>query len=753
MPEQPKSVYSFNQKKKKKPPMNPKKKFRLILFSSIGIIILAFIIYVLAGLPSLEELESPKPQLASKVFSIDGELIGQFYIENRIETDIDSLPQHLINALIATEDRKFYSHWGVDVDRLIKAMIKNIFPFLGTGGGASTITQQLAKNLYNLKVQRENSFDVIVRKVREWITAIQIEKNFTKKEILELYLNVSYFGKSAYGVETAANIYFDKKAKQLDVHESALLIALLKSSVNYDPERKIEAAFNRRNLVLSTMVDAGYLSENDLNKYKSLPIILARGKTVKQNSEAPHFLEYIRQQMSPIAEKHGFDLYRDGLNIYTTLDLRMQKIANNVVEKHMKEYQDIFNKNWNWDKAKSVLSSLVDKSIKNHHEYKEAETQAEKIAIYNKLKYNQRFIDSVKKIESTIEVGFVIMDPRNGQIRTMVGGQNQNFNYGLNHVTQIKRQPGSSFKPFVYTVAVDNGYYPAYSVLNEKFDYNGWSPDNSDNSYGGYMTLREGLAKSVNIVAGRLTISDLAPPQQVIKYAKRMGIISQLQPFPSIALGTVEVSPLEMVNGFSTLANNGIYNSPISILRVEDRNGVLIEEFRPDTREAISPQTASIVVNMMQDVLNYGTGARARQYFHRPAAGKTGTTQDFSDAWFVGFTPQLCGAVWVGFDDRRVHFNGWYGQGARAAMPIWAIFMQEVYQKINMPLKYFELAEDVASVEFCKQSILEGDARLATDGCPETLSDIVNINKMPEHCNLHGGGRRSGASEKQSSGW
>lgn len=752
MDQQKKYVYSFNSKKKKKT-MSPRKKFFLISGSIILIVLIAFIIYVFAGIPSLEELESPRPQLASKVFSIDGELIGQFYIENRIETDIDSLPKHLINALIATEDRKFYSHWGVDLDRLIKAMIKNILPFLGTGGGASTITQQLAKNLYNLKEQKENSFDVIVRKVREWITSIQIEKNFTKKEILELYLNVSYFGKSAYGVETASNIYFDKKAKNLTVPESALLIALLKSSVNYDPERKMEAALNRRNLVMATMVDAGYLSETDYNKYKNEPIVLAGGKKVKFRNEAPHFLEYIRQQMTPIAEKYGYDLYRDGLNIYTTLDMRMQKIANTVVQKHMKEYQEIFDKNWNWNNNKTVLSGLIEKAIKNDPEYKAASTQDQKIAIYNKLKNDPGFIESVKKLESTIEVGFVVLDPKNGHIRALVGGQNQNFIYGLNHVTQIRRQPGSSFKPIVYTVAIDNGYFPAYSVLNEKFDFNGWSPNNSDGSYGGYMTLREGLAKSVNIIAGRLTISDMAPPTQVIKYAKKMGINSPLQPFPSIALGTVEVSPLEMASAFSTLDNDGIYNSPISILRIEDRNNVLIEEFRQESREAIPPQTAAVVVNMMEDVLAYGTGARARQYFHRPAAGKTGTTQDFSDAWFVGFTPQLCGAVWVGFDDRRVHFTSWYGQGARAAMPIWAMFMQEVYQKINLPLKYFELPDGVSTANFCKISIEQGDSRIATDGCPETRSDLIITTKMPESCNIHGNGRRTSSPEKESSGW
>lgn len=715
-----------------------KKRRLLIIISVIIVLLFGFGFYIFQGLPSLEELENPRPQLASKVLSADGELVGQFYIENRIETDIDSLPKYVIDALISTEDRKFYSHWGVDMDRFFKAMIKNVFTF--SKEGASTITQQLAKNLYQLKVGHENVFETLVRKIREWLTAIQIERNFTKKEILELYLNVSYFGKSAYGIETASNIYFGKKAKDLTISEGALLIALLKSSVQYDPERRIDSALKRRNLVMQNMVDAGYLSEEEYQKLKKIPIVLAKGSTVKLKSDAPYFMEYVRQQMMAMSEKYGYDIFRDGLNIYTTIDLRMQKIANKVAQEHLKEYQEIFNKNWKWENYKTTLNELLDKAIKNNPEYKDAKTETEKLYIYNKLISNSHFIDSVKKAEETIQVGFVVIDPKTGGIKAMIGGENQEFGLGLNHVTQIKRQPGSSFKPIVYTVAIDNGYFPAYSLLNQKFNYNGWSPDNSDNAYSGYMTLREALAKSVNVIAGRLTTSDIAPPSQVVKYAKRMGINSELPKYPSIALGTAEVSPLELTSAFATIANDGIYISPISILRIEDKNGVLIDEFKPEYREAISPETSAIISNMMQDVLNYGTGAGVRRYFHRPAAGKTGTTQDFSDAWFLGFTPQLVGGVWVGFDDRRVHFNGWYGQGARAALPIWAKFMAEVYEQLKLPLKYFELPENVVSVAFCSETINIGDTRLANESCPNKVYDIINKNNTPRHCNIHGGG-------------
>ncbi len=735
-----------NEKSNKK--NKPKKRILKIVLACC-IPILAFMIYVIYGLPSLEDLENPKPQLASKVYSIDGEIIGSFYIENRIDIDIDSLPPHIIQALIATEDRKFYDHWGVDLDRVVKAILKNVFTF--SREGASTLTQQLSKNLYNLKSSKESFLGTGVRKIREWITAVQIERTFTKREILELYLNVSYFGKSAYGVESAARIYFNKKGRDLTLNESALLIALLKSSVVYDPEKHPEKAISRRNLVLKSMVDAGYISDNLYQQIKNEPIALAKGRKVKIKGDAAHFIEYIRQQMETIAEKHGYDLYRAGLSIYTTVDSRMQLIANKVSSDHLKEYQETFYKNWKWESNKSILPALLDKAIKNTAEYKEADTEEKKQSIFSKLQGDERFIDSVKKIASTIEVGFVVMDPTNGHIKAMVGGTNQDFSYGLNHVTQIKRQPGSAFKPFVYTTAIDNGCVPASSFLNEKFNHNGWSPSNSDGDYGGYMTLRDALAKSVNVIAGRLTTSDKAPPDQVAKYAHKMGIKSDLAAYPSIALGTSEVTPLELATGFSTLAANGIYHSPLSILRVVDRNGIVLEEIKGESYEAISKQTAAMVTSMMEGVLNYGTGASARKFFHRPAAGKTGTTQDFADAWFSGFTPQLVGTVWVGFDDRHVKFNGWYGQGARAALPIWAKFMAEVYDKIKLPMDYFELPEGITSVEFCKESIDRGDTRLANPGCPNKVSDIVPTDRMPENCNIHGGSSKS--SRRDDSKW
>lgn len=714
------------------------KKKNRIIFGTITFLILVFIIYIINGLPSLEELENPKPQLASKVFTVDGELLGQFYFENRIETRIDSVPKYLVNALISTEDKGFYDHWGVDMSRFVKAMIKNVFTF--SREGASTITQQLAKNLYQLKGKNENFFDVGVRKIREWVTAVQIERTYTKNEIIELYLNVSYFGRSAYGIESASRVYFGKRASELTLTEAAMFIALLKSPEYYDPVRKRENAIRRRNLVMYNMVKNEKLSDSEYQKFKEQPITLASERIGGARSIAPHFIEYLRQQLETMADKYGYNLYMDGLNIYTTLDYKMQKFANQAVTEHLKEYQEIFNKNWKWEKNQSLLTSLIDKAIKNSEQYRVAYSSQDKAKVYNRLKYDSKFIDSVKIAETTVQTGFVVIDPSNGEIRVLVGGQNQNFGRGLNHVTGIRRQPGSSFKPIVYAVAIDNGYSPAYTLLNQKFNYNGWSPDNSNGDYSGYITLRQGLANSVNVIAGRLTIGGIAPPGQVVKFARRMGIKSELNPYPSIALGTSEVTPLELTSAFGTIANNGVHFNPISIIRIEDKNGIVIADFIPEYKEALSPQTATIMADMMQDVVNYGTGAGVRRYFHRPAAGKTGTTQDFADAWFVGFTPQLVGGVWVGFDDHRIKFTNWYGQGAKAALPIWAKFMEKAYKELELPLKYFNLASGVEAVNFCVATLELGDSRIAGPNCPDVITDLVISKYMPQECELHKNG-------------
>jgi len=737
--------------KKRRKKIKKSKKNRVVFWSTFTLFLILFITgvfffaeYISKGLPSFEELENPKPKLASTVFSADGELIGKFFRENRIETNLDSLPKYAINGLIATEDRKFYKHWGVDLDRFVKAVVKTIF--FGELQGGSTITQQLAKNLYDLRVQRETFGDKIIRKIREWITAIQIEKTYSKQEILEMYFNISYFGHGAYGIETAAHVYFNKNASQLTVPEAATMIALLNSSVLYDPIRHYDRAIRRRNLVMYNMVKAGYLSRADYNQYKTEPIDVSV-KTLRKgfiSNKAPRFVEYIRKQMIKLARKYHFNLYEDGLTIYTTIDMLMQKIALNAVKTHLDNFQKKFDKLWSWKKNRPLLKSLIDKAIKDRKDYKKAKTKKEKKDIYSRLRKSTAFVDSVKRIAKRIEVGFVVLNVNNGEIKAMVGGRDQNFNYGLNHVTQIHRQPGSSFKPIIYTCAIDNGLYPAYPILNQRFSYtvgkNEWSPQNFGKSTGGFTTLRDALRRSLNIVAARLIIEGHVKLPQVGRYAYKMGINSRLELLPAIALGgTSGVTPLEMTSVYATLANRGIYNSPISILKIEDKDGIIIDSFSPKTRVAISEETAYIMTNMLQTVMNSGTGSHVRSIynFYRPAAGKTGTTQGFADAWFMGYTPQLAAGVWVGFDDQRISFTGNYGTGSHAALPIWAIFMHDVYQQLEdeLPLEYFEVppSGDVVTVNFCKESIFElGDPKLMSDDCPSgPYRDIINIRDLP----------------------
>ena len=719
---------------------NKKKIIRSLISAFVIIFLVAsyiFYDYVVSGLPSLEQLENPKPQLASNVFSADGELIGQYFRENRIAIDIKDVPQDFINALVATEDRKFFDHWGVDIERLIKAMVKTIF--LGRREGASTITQQLTKNLYGFWSGDESDFDVIVRKIREWITSVQIEKNYTKNEILEMYFNISYFGRGAYGIEMAARTYFGKKVSELKLEEMAVLVAMLKSPVLYDPIKRYNNSIQRRNIVMYNMVRVGMLDEQKYQQLKEEPIEISFGETAERfkSSIAPHFVEYVRQQLSRMADTYGFDLYEDGLTIYTTLDTEMQKIAMNAAQNHLKDYQQIFDKRWNWNRNREALNDMLDKAIKQRKEYINAISPEEKEEVYQRLIKNVAFVDSVQKINQMIEVGFVCLDVTNGEIKAMVGGRDQSFKYGLNHVTQIKRQPGSAFKPIIYTVAIENGLYPAYPILNQPFNYEGWEPQNFDKSTSGFVTLRDGLRKSLNIVSSRLIIEDHVKLWQVGRYADRMGIKSKLDLYPAIALGASEVSPLEITSAFATIANHGIYNEPISILRMEDKDGILIDNFSSEAREAIPEETAYIITDMMKSVIDAGTGVRIRSQFGftRPAGGKTGTTQEFADAWFIGFTAQYAAGVWVGFDDRRVTFTGNYGQGSQAALPIWGMFMKEVYDKFEIPVVDFELpaSGNVVTVNFCKESIFDlGDPKLYSSDCNSgRYSDIIKLKDIP----------------------
>ena len=712
-----------------------------ILFSSIfvcAVLMTWYSVYVINGLPTLEELENPRPELATKIFSSDGEVLDQFAYKNRTRITLDKLPPGMIKGLIATEDKDFYNHWGVNLSRFIRQMMLNVVTF--RQAGASTITQQLARNLYKLQGKHESMFDKITRKIREFFTSVQIERNFTKNEILELYFNVTFFGKNAYGIESAAQTYFGKPAADLTPPEYTLLIGMLKGPSYYDPILHPERALARREVVIGQMVKEGLFTEETARQVSADSLDLKSIDSEFRSGIAPHFVEWIRQQLLKKAEMHGYDIYRDGLRIYTSLDSRMQRHAISAIEDHGKDFQTAFDALWDWKDHPDILTDVITKAIHEDESYRKSRNADIRDSIRLALLSNTAFLDSIKRGAQTIEVGFVVIDPHNGQIKAMVGGRNyRTFKYGLNHVTQIHRQPGSAFKPFVYTVALDNGYPACYEVLNQPVtipmpDGSRWAPENYEKDIGGKYTLREGLKHSKNLVTVRV-ILEIAPAKQVAEYAHRMGIISPIRPYESIALGTEVVTPLEITSAFGVFDNEGVLVSPIAILRIEDKDGNVIEENSPERKEVLSKETAYLMTDLLKGVVNGGTATSGvRSFFTGVCAGKTGTTNDYADAWFVGFTPQLVAGAWVGFDDARIRFGSSQGQGGRAAAPIFGRFMQKTYEDpdIGMTQEVFVQPDGIITDTICAET-----KKKAREFCPIKTTEIFNAKYPIGLCDKH----------------
>ncbi|MGD1044006.1 MAG: PBP1A family penicillin-binding protein [Bacteroidota bacterium] len=713
----------------------------LILFSSIFVVIVLltwYSVYILNGLPTLEQLENPKPELATKIYSADGEVLDQFAYKNRTRVSLNRLPSGLIKGLIATEDKDFYNHWGVNLPRFIRQMVINVVTF--RQAGASTITQQLARNLYKLQIRHETMFDKITRKIREFFTSVQIERRFTKNEIMEFYLNVAYFGKNAYGIESAAQTYFGKPAAELTPPEYTLLIGMLKGPSYYDPFLHADRAFERRDVVIYQMVKEGLFTEETARQVRADSLDLKSAESEFRSGIAPHFVEWIRQQLLKKAEAHGYDIYRDGLRIYTSLDSRMQRYAISAIEEHLKDYQQKFDATWNWKEHPDIMNDVISKAIREDESYSKSRNPNMQDSIRKELRNNRNFIDSVLKAAQTIEVGFVVIDPHNGKIKAMVGGRNyRTFKYGLNHVTQIHRQPGSAFKPFVYTVALDNGYPVCYEVLNQPVtipmpDGTRWTPENFERDIGGRYTLREALKHSVNLVTVRV-ILEIAPPAQVSVYAHRMGITSPIPAYESLALGTAEVTPLELTSAYGVYDNEGVLVSPIAITRIEDNDGNVIEENYPDKKEVLSKETAYLMTDLLKGVVNGGTATTAvRSFFSGVCAGKTGTTNDYADAWFVGFTPQLVAGAWVGFDDARIRFISSDGQGGKAAAPIFGLFMQKTYEDpdIGLTQEVFVQPEGIVTDTICADT-----KKKAREWCPIKTTEIFNAKYPIGLCDKH----------------
>lgn len=683
----------------------------VVLFGILTLAIGVYMFDVLSGLPTLEELENPRPDLSTRIFSADGVELDQFFVHNRRFIPYDSIAPAFFDALISTEDRNFYDHWGVSLDRILKATVKNLQQMDARPEGASTITQQLARNVYLTQ-------DVtITRKLREQFTAVQIEKTYTKKEILEMYANTVYFGAGAYGIQVASEIFFNKSPLDLSVEEAAVLVGALKATGTYNPFLNYDRAFQRRNVVMRLMVETGRLSSGEYSRRRKEPIALyePEGPRKRQNAIAAHFVEAVRRTLEREPKLKKYNLYRDGLVIYTTLDTRMQKYANQSVREHLDDFQPQFDRSWSWRRRQKLLKSAVERAARNTTSYREALDDAEREQVVTRYASDPKFIDSIKRISTQIQVGFVVIEAESGHIKALVGGSDFANGRGLNHVTQIRRQPGSSFKPFVYASAMQDAGMNPNSGINTapgSWRVGGavWSPKGGS---GGVVSLRSALKYSINTAAARL-IMEHTNTENVIKLAKEMGIKSTIPNVPSIALGTAELTPLEITAAFGTFPNGGMFVEPTMITKVEDRYGNVIYEAPRIVHDALDPKVAGWMVSMMRGVVDGGTATSIRRFFGHAAAGKTGTTQDFADAWFVGYTPELVAGTWVGFDDHRVKFTGWYGQGGKAAAPVFGRFMGKVYKDEGLPYEKLRFDDqpkgDYVSIPYYAEAPMENDA-------------------------------------------
>ena len=704
---------------------------------SIGI--LSFVsIFLAAGfgflgkMPEFRQLENPKTNLATQVFSADNQVIGKFYYnDNRTPLYYEEIPKNLINALIATEDERFYDHSGIDLRSTIRAIV-----YLGEKGGASTVTQQLARQLFT-GVRSRNTLDAVIQKIKEWVIAIQLERRYSKKEILTMYLNLYDFNYNADGLHSAANIYFSKEPRDLLLEESAMLVGMLKNSSLYNPIRRPELVISRRNIVFQQMLRNEILTQKEVDSLIQLPLRIQFNPQSHREGLATYFRAYLRQFMlnwienNPKPDGENYNLYLDGLKIYTTLDSKMQTYAEKAVREHMSNLQDAFfeqnTPKWNptapfLDLTEKEVERLMDQAMMRSERWRKMKL-AGKTVDEIKASFEQKTamkifswkgeidtvmspIDSIRHYKHFLRSGMMSMNPQTGHVKAWVGGINYKH-FQFDHVFQGKRQIGSTFKPFVYASAIDQlklspcDSFPDgfYCVEARKFGaHEAWCPKNSGDRYTGMRTLKNALANSVNTISARLI--DKVGPGPVSKLAADLGISSKIPNVPSIALGTADLSVYEMVAAYGAFANQGIYVKPVIVTRIEDKNGTVLFEATPETRDVLSAESAYVTVKLLEGVTESGSGIRLRHRgaeennpyfgtvvtgypyeFQNPIAGKTGTTQNQSDGWFIGMVPNLVTGVWVGGEDRATHFNSIaYGQGATMALPIWALYMKKLYE-------------------------------------------------------------------------
>ena len=687
-------------------------------------------------MPDLQQLENPRTNLATQIISSDGEILGKYYLDdNRTPITYEELPQNMVQALIATEDERFYEHAGIDWRGTLRA-----FAYLGKRGGASTITQQLARQIF-VGVRSRNKIKAVLQKAQEWVIAVQLEQRYTKNEILSLYLNKYDFGYQADGVRSAAKIFFNKTPQTLSIEESATLVGMLKNSSLYNPIRRPERVKERRNIVFQQMVRNELITQKEKDSLSQLPITINYTPESHREGLATYFRAYLKEFMDDwIAENPKQDgskhsLYRDGLRIFTTIDSRMQAMGEAAVDAHMKNLQqEFFRQNTKranptapfLDLREGEIDTLMERTAYRTERWRKMKLagieESEILASFYEKVPMRIFswkgerdtvmtpMDSIRYYKHFLRASLMSMEPQSGHVKTWVGGFNyKHFQY--DQVKQGRRQIGSTFKPFLYATAIDQlKLSPCDSLPDALYciepmkhgNMDAWCPKNSGDKYGRTRTLKNALANSVNTISAR--IMDLVGPRPVINLARKMGITSNLPAVPSIALGTPDISLFEMVGAYSTFANQGIYVKPVVITRIEDKNGRALYEVVPETQDVLSQEAAYVTVNLLQGVTKAGSGARLRHaglektsyvyekvitgypyVFENPIAGKTGTTQNQSDGWFMGMVPNLATGVWVGGEDRAVHFKDIaFGQGATMALPIWAVYMKSLYENADL---------------------------------------------------------------------
>ena len=752
--------------------------FWTLFFLGILLVVSIFVsasIGVFGEMPDYTVLENPKTNLATEVLSSDGQLLGKYYYrDNRTLLDYKQISPNLVDALIATEDARFYSHSGIDARGTLRALV-----YLGSKGGASTISQQLARQLFIGVRDKEDKVNAIFQKVKEWVLAIRLERQYTKDEIIAMYFNIYDFNNNADGIKSAASIYFNKTADSLSIEESAMLVGMFKNSSLYNPRRNTEGTTNRRNVVLSQMHKYGYISQQLNDSLQKRPLNLEYTPQSHKTGLATYFRAYIKSELkkwinnNPKSDGTKYDLYRDGLKIYTTIDSRMQNYAEQAVVAHMKNLQAAFDKQ-NTPKENPTapfigleqeeIDALMKRSMRQSERWRHMRFDLKK----NKKEIEASFyepvamkifswkgeidtvmkpIDSMRYYKTFLHPGLMSMDPKTGHVKAWVGGMNyKHFQY--DHVKQGKRQVGSTFKPFVYATAIDQLHKSPCDTMprsqitieaNKFGNLQAWSAKNSDGQYGGFMTLKDALANSTNTVTARLM--NEVGPKPVVKMAKNLGIEQDILAVPAIALGTPDLSVYEMVAAYGTFANKGVYTKPVMLTRIEDKNGTVLFQFTPQTRDVLSEEVAYVTVNLLEGVTQSGSGIRLRHStvdnpvykeivtgypyaFENPIAGKTGTTQNQSDGWFMGMVPNLVTGVWVGAEDRAAHFKTIaYGQGASMALPIWGIYMKKCYEdtSLNISQEEFEVPENLSIKVDCEPIDTEGQPVIEE---PEEIIDF-----------------------------